>query len=324
MHHQLEIYTPVSRQLLGTLARFTPSDASKAKATALAANKTRFHDTVSKIQYNIARTLKILGDGEPWTHIPFSAIIEGIPKLQPQYYSISSSSLIQPQKVSITVAVEDQAITGQSDRFRGVTSNYLLALKHMQKVEVHAEPGYEIRGLRETYTGIRLLIYIRLSNFRLPLDPSRPVVLIGPGTGIALMRGFVIERAKQAHLGQPVGKTLVFFGCRRSDEDYIYAPEWIDYKKALGDGFEIITAFSREGPSKVYVQQRLKEYAGEVNKFMEEKAAVYVCGDANHMARDTRHTLVQIISQHRGISEKAAEGVIKSMRTTAQYQEDVW
>ncbi|PNP56876.1 hypothetical protein FNYG_15310 [Fusarium nygamai] len=94
VRHQLEICTPVSRQLLGTLARFAPSDAARAKATALAADKTRFHDTVSKMRYNIARTLEILGDGEPWTDVPFSAIIEGLTKLQPRYYSISSSSLV--------------------------------------------------------------------------------------------------------------------------------------------------------------------------------------------------------------------------------------
>ncbi|KAM0550302.1 hypothetical protein ACHAPJ_008972 [Fusarium lateritium] len=297
VRHQLEICAPVSRQLLETLAGFAPTDAAKAKTTALATDKTRFHDTVSKMQYSIARTLEILSDGEPWTGVSFSAIIEGLTKLQPRYYSISSSSLVQPQRVSITVAVEDQAITGRSDRFRGVASNYLLALKHIQNREVDGEPAYEIGGPGGT-----------------------PVILVGPGTGIAPMRGFVMERAKQAQLGRSVGKTLVFFGCRRVDEDYIYASEWSDYKKALGDGFEIITAFSRDGPSKVYVQHRLKEHASEVNKLMKEKASVYVCGDANRMARDTRHTLVQIISQQRGVSETAAEGVLKSMRATARYQ----
>ena len=96
------------------------------------------------------------------------------------------------------------------------------------------------------------------------------------------------------------------------------------YKQALGDNFEIHTAFSREGPSKVYVQHKLKEHAAEVNKLLEQKAYFYVCGDAANMAREVNTLLGQIIAEQRGIPEKKAEDIVKAMRSSNQYQEDVW
>jgi len=96
------------------------------------------------------------------------------------------------------------------------------------------------------------------------------------------------------------------------------------YKQVLGDNFEIHTAFSREGPNKVYVQHKLKENAAEVNKLLEQKAYFYVCGDAANMAREVNTLLGQIIAEQRGIPEKKAEDIVKAMRSSNQYQEDVW
>lgn len=93
-----------------------------------------------------------------------------------------------------------------------------------------------------------------------------------------------------------------------------------EYKKALGDKFELITAFSREGPQKVYVQHRLKERAEEVNELLEQKAFVYVCGDAANMAREVNTVLGQIMVAQRGISEAKAEEIVKNMRASNQYQ----
>ncbi|KFY87649.1 hypothetical protein V500_06846, partial [Pseudogymnoascus sp. VKM F-4518 (FW-2643)] len=97
-----------------------------------------------------------------------------------------------------------------------------------------------------------------------------------------------------------------------------------EYKEALGDNFELITAFSRDGPKKLYVQHRLKENAKLVNELLEKKAYFYVCGDASHMAREVNAVLATIIAEHRGITEQKAEDVVKSMRSANQYQEDVW
>ncbi|KAI8963889.1 NADPH-cytochrome P450 reductase [Daldinia sp. FL1419] len=323
IRYHLEICAPVSRQFLGTLAAFAPDDATKAEMARLGSDKDYFQDKISKNHYNIARTLSVVSNGQKWANVPFSAFIEGLTKLQPRYYSISSSSLVQPKKISITAVVENQLIPGRADPFKGVATNYLLALKQKQNGDPNPEAfglTYELNGPRNKYDGIHVPVHVRHSNFKLPSDPSKPIILIGPGTGVAPFRGFVQERAKQAESGENVGRTLLFFGCRKRNEDFMYESEWEDYKTALGDNFEMITAFSREGPKKVYVQHRLKERAQEVNELLEKKAYIYVCGDAANMAREVNTVLAQIISEQRGVPEAKAEEIVKNMRATNQYQ----
>ncbi|KFA72831.1 hypothetical protein S40288_08553 [Stachybotrys chartarum IBT 40288] len=326
VRYHLEICAPISRQFVSTLAAFAPNDAIKAEMTKLGNDKDYFAEQTGPHYYNIARFLAAVSKGEEWTNIPFSAFIEGITKLQPRYYSISSSSHVQPKKISITAIVENQMIPGR-EPFRGVATNYLLALKQKQNGDPNPEPfgqSYEITGPRNKYDGIHVPIHVRHSNFKLPSDPSKPIVMIGPGTGVAPFRAFVQERAKQAQDGIEVGRTLLFFGCRKSTEDFMYQSEWKAYKEALGDKFELITAFSREGPSKVYVQHRLKEHAKEVNELLTQKGYFYVCGDAANMAREVNAVLAQIIAEGRGVSEAKGEEIVKNMRAANQYQEDVW
>ncbi|TPX07343.1 uncharacterized protein E0L32_010765 [Thyridium curvatum] len=327
VRYHMEICSPVSRQFLATLAAFAPDEATKAEMTKLGGDKDYFHEKISVHHLNIAQVLSSVSKGQTWKNIPFSALIEGVTKLQPRYYSISSSSLVQPKKISITAVVESQMIPGRGDPFRGVATNYLFALKQKQNGDPNPEPfglTYEITGPRNKYDGIHVPVHVRHSNFKLPSDPSKPVILIGPGTGVAPFRAFVQERAKQAADGENVGRTLLFFGCRKKNEDFLYASQWEEFKKALGDKFELITAFSREGAKKVYVQHRLKERAEEVNELLQKKAYFYVCGDAANMAREVNAVLAQIIAEQRGISEAKAEEIVKNMRAANQYQEDVW
>ncbi|CAJ2513687.1 Uu.00g018060.m01.CDS01 [Anthostomella pinea] len=327
IRYHLEIGAPVSRQFLGTLAAFAPDESVKAEMAKLGSDKDYFQDKISKNHYNITRTLSLVSNGKSWTNIPFSAFIEGLTKLQPRYYSISSSSVVQPKKISVTAVVENQLIPGRVDPFKGVATNYLLALKQKQNGDPNPEPfgeTYEIMGPRNKYDGIHVPVHVRHSNFKLPSDPSKPVILVGPGTGVAPMRGFVQERAKQAASGEDVGRTLLFFGCRKRNEDFLYESEWEEYKNALGDNFEMITAFSREGAKKVYVQHRLKEKAQEINELLLKKAYIYVCGDAANMAREVNTVLAQIIAEQRGVPESKGEEIVKNMRAANQYQEDVW
>ncbi|KAK7997240.1 hypothetical protein PG989_005280 [Apiospora arundinis] len=325
--YHMEICAPISRQFVATLAAFAPDESSKAEMTKLGQDKDYFHEKVSKYHYNLAGLLRSVGGGQKWNNVPFSAFIEGLTKLQPRYYSISSSSAVQPKKISITAVVESQLIPGRADPFQGVATNYLLALKEKQNGEPNPKPfgvTYEICGPRKKYDGIHVPVHVRHSNFKLPSDPSKPIIMIGPGTGVAPFRGFVQERAKQAEEGETVGKTILFFGCRKRSEDFMYESEWEERKKALGDAFEMPIAFSRDGPKKVYVQHLLKERSKEINELLEKKAYVYVCGDAANMAREVNTVLAQIISEQRGIPEAKAEEIVKNMRASNQYQEDVW
>ncbi|KAI5463762.1 hypothetical protein BGZ63DRAFT_423079 [Mariannaea sp. PMI_226] len=326
LRYHLEICAPLSRQFISTLAAFAPNDDVKAEMTRLGNDKDYFHDKTSPHFYNIARFLESISKGEKWTKIPFSAIIEGITKLQPRYYSISSSSLVQPKKISVTAVVESQVIPGRGDPFRGVSTNYLLALKQKQNGDAISTFGqsYEINGPRNKYNGVRVPVHVRHSNFKLPSDPSKPIIMVGPGTGVAPFRAFVQERAKQAQDGIEVGPTLLFFGCRKAKEDFMYESEWEEYKKILGDKFELITAFSRQSSKKVYVQHRLKERSKTVGELLSKKAYFYVCGDAANMAREVNTVLAQILAETRGVSEAKGEEIVKNMRAANQYQEDVW
>ncbi|KAF1993597.1 NADPH-cytochrome P450 reductase [Amniculicola lignicola CBS 123094] len=323
----MEICAPVSRQLVSAIAQFAPNDDVKAEMAKLGSDKDYFHAKVTERNLNLAQLFDILTKGEPWTQIPFSLMIEGLLKLQPRYYSISSSSLVQKDKISITAVVESISKPGAPHILKGVTTNYLLALKQKQHGDPDPDPhglNYAITGPRNKYDGVHVPVHVRHSNFKLPSDPSKPIVMVGPGTGVAPFRGFVQERAAQAKAGQKVGKTILFFGCRRKQEDYIYAEEWEQYKNDLGDSFEMHTAFSRDGPDKVYVQHLIEKHADDVNKLLDQKAYFYVCGDAANMAHDVNNLLGKLIASHRNVSAEKGKEIVKAMKASNQYQEDVW
>jgi NADPH-ferrihemoprotein reductase len=225
----IEIGAAVSRQLVSGLAQFAPNDDIKAEMTKLGSDKDYFKQKVTNRHLNLAQLLEIEGRGQQWTKIPFSFLIEGLVKIQPRYYSISSSSLVQKDKISITAVVESVQKSDSPHVLKGVTTNYLLALKQKQHGDPDPDPhglNYAITGPRNKYDGIHVPVHVRHSNFKLPSDPSKPIIMVGPGTGVAPFRGFVQERAAQAKAGQNVGKTVLFFGCRKSSEDFLYEKEW--------------------------------------------------------------------------------------------------
>jgi len=229
VRYHMEICASVSRQFVSSLAEFAPNDSIKAEATKIGKDKDYFHKMVAAKNFNIAQLMEYLGQGEKWSKVPFSIMIEGLHKIQPRYYSISSSSQVQKNKVSVTAVVESLEVPGAAHVVKGVTTNYLLALKQMQHGDPHPDPhglNYAITGPRNKYDGIHVPVHIRHSNFKLPSDPSKPIIMVGPGTGVAPFRGFVQERAMQARNGENIGKTILFFGCRNAKEDFLYSDEW--------------------------------------------------------------------------------------------------
>lgn len=232
--YHMEICAPVSRQFVASLATFAPSDSIKAEMTKLGEDKDYFSTKISQQYLNIAQVLERVGRNSQWTNVPFSIMIEEIKKIQPRYYSISSSSLVQKDKLSITAVVEETRVPGGNfdggeHIVKGVTTNYLLALKQKQHGDPHPDPHgltYAITGPRNKYDGFHVPVHIRHSNFKLPSDPSKPIIMIGPGSGVAPFRGFIQERAAQAAAGENVGQTILFYGCRRASEDFLYKDEW--------------------------------------------------------------------------------------------------
>lgn len=229
LRYHMEISGPVSRQFVDTLAAFAPDEASKEEMKKLGSDKEYFQKQISSKYMSIAQVLESVKPNTAWSNIPFSLIIESFNKMQPRYYSISSSSAVQPKKISITAVVESVPVPGAKHIVKGVTTNYLLALKQKQHGDPNPDPHgltYEISGPRNKYDGFHVPVHVRHSNFKLPSNPTKPIVMIGPGTGVAPFRGFVQERAAAAEKGEEVGKSLLFFGCRKSTEDFIYRDLW--------------------------------------------------------------------------------------------------
>lgn len=228
VRYYMEVCAPVSRQFVATLAAFAPDEETKAEIVRLGSDKDYFHEKITDKCFNIAQALQSI-TSKPFTAVPFSLLIEGLNKLQARYYSISSSSQVQKDKISITAIVESVRVPGASHIVKGVTTNYLFALKQKQNGDPTPDPHgltYDITGPRNKYDGIHVPVHVRHSNFKLPSDPSRPIIMVGPGTGVAPFRGFIQERAALAAKGENVGTTLLFFGCRKSDEDFIYKDEF--------------------------------------------------------------------------------------------------
>jgi len=228
LRYHMEICAPVSRQFAAVLSQFASSPEGKKEMAKLGGDREYFHSQVADKNMNIAQLMEKVSNGEPWT-IPFSLLIETMHKLQPRYYSISSSSHVQPSKISITAVVESTQKAGVDHIVKGVTTNYLLALKQRQHGDPNPDPHglrYSLDGPRNKYDGIHVPVHVRHSNFKLPSNPATPVIMVGPGTGVAPFRGFIQERAALAKAGTPVGKTILFFGCRNSTEDFLYKSEW--------------------------------------------------------------------------------------------------
>jgi len=222
--------------------------------------------------------------------------------LAPRYYSISSSPSIDPERCSVTVGVVEAPASSGRGVYKGVCSNYLAGRRVGDTV--HAT-------VRETKAG-----------FRLPDDPSVPVVMIGPGTGLAPFRGFLQERAHRKAQGAKLGPAMLFFGCRHPEQDFLYADE---LKAFAADGItELHTAFSRANGQKTYVQHLVAAQKDRVWSLIEQGAIVYVCGDGGKMEPDVKAALVAIFREKSGADAEAGLRWIDDLGTKNRYVLDVW
>ncbi|MDN3646222.1 cytochrome P450 [Pontixanthobacter aestiaquae] len=245
--------------------------------------------------------LDILED-YPACDLPLAVFLELIPFLSPRYYSISSAPSYTPGTCSITVGVtRGPALSGKGE-FKGTCSTYLAGLK----------PGEKFQAVIKRPT----------SDFRLPDDLSRPIIMVGPGTGIAPFRGFLQQRDHLRKDGAELGDALLFFGCRHPDYDYLYREELEDYgKRGVAD---IFAAFSRHEGSRTYVQDLITREAERVWALIDQGARIYICGDGARMEPDVREALKAIYSEKTGSSQSDATRWIDSMIDEERYVLDVW
>ncbi|KAM6296661.1 NADPH--cytochrome P450 reductase isoform 2-T2 [Aegotheles albertisi] len=167
-------------------------------------------------------------------------------------------------------------------------------------------------------------MYVRKSQFRLPFKPNTPVIMIGPGTGIAPFIGFIQERAWLKQQGKEVGETVLYYGCRHEREDYLYREELARFHQE-GILTQLNVAFSRDQAQKVYVQHLLKKNKENIWKLINEgNAHIYVCGDARNMARDVQNTFYEIVAEFGNMSQPQAVDYVKKLMTKGRYSLDVW
>jgi sulfite reductase (NADPH) flavoprotein alpha-component len=229
--------------------------------------------------------------------LPADALVGIFRKLPPRLYSIASSLLAHPDEVHLTVASVRYQSHGRQRK--GVCSTYLADLvKTGDKVPVYVQPN---------------------KHFRLPADGSAPVIMVGPGTGIAPFRAFVEHRAA---LGAP-GRNWLFMGDQHYLYDFLYQLEWQDHLKS-GALTRLDVAFSRDQPEKIYVQDRLREHGRDLYAWLEEGAHFYVCGDATRMAHDVHEALVSIVQNEGSKSREDAEAYVEDLKKSKRYQRDVY
>lgn len=240
--------------------------------------------------------LDLINDFGPWnaSAVSFVTILR---KLPARLYSISSSYNANPEEVHFTV--------------RAV------------RYETHGRERYGVCSVHcaeRVQPGDTLPVYIQSNpNFKLPVNPDVPLIMVGPGTGVAPFRSFLEERGEQG----AGGKTWLFYGDRHFVTDFLYQTDW---QRMLNEGVlnKLDVAFSRDTEEKVYVQHRILEHSKELYAWLQEGAHVYVCGDEKHMAHDVHAALVTVIQEEAGLSPEAAAAYLENLQQEQRYQRDVY
>jgi cytochrome P450/NADPH-cytochrome P450 reductase len=296
-----ELQAVASRKDIATLARHTrcPDTQKKLQALAAPAGETDLYRTEVFLKHK--SVLDIL-DEFPACELPFAVFMEMIPWMSPRYYSISSSPSDMPRRCSITVGlVKGPAFSGNGE-YKGVCSNFLCELPI----------GGEILAAVKEPT----------AAFRLPNDPTRPIIMIGPGTGVAPFRGFVQERRQRQSAGETLGQAMLFFGCRHPEQDFLYEEE---LKAADKDNIiDLHVAFSRLNTERVYVQDLLRREGQKIWELLEAGAVIYVCGDGAAMEPDVKRALASLYAEEKDTNLEAGEVWMDELAKEGRYVLDVW
>ncbi|MCL1045501.1 assimilatory sulfite reductase (NADPH) flavoprotein subunit [Shewanella electrodiphila] len=228
--------------------------------------------------------------------IDAAKLVELLRPLTPRLYSIASSQAEVENEVHLTVALVEDERAGQA-RFGGA-SHFLASAEEGQLVKVYVEPN---------------------KHFRLPENNDTPVIMVGPGTGVAPFRAFMQQRAVDGVNSD----SWLFFGNPHFEQDFLYQVEWQQYLKS-GDLSRLDVAFSRDQEHKVYVQHRIAEQGESIWQWLQNGAHFYICGDAERMAKDVHQALINVAVEFGGLDEAGAESYLEDLRSAKRYQKDVY
>ncbi|XP_034840509.1 NADPH--cytochrome P450 reductase isoform X1 [Maniola hyperantus] len=305
LSHYVEITAMPRTHILRELVEYCSDEEDKKKLLLMATNsqegKALYQSFVVDACRNIVHILEDIKSCKP----PLDHLCELLPRLQPRYYSISSSPKLYPETIHVTaVVVKYKTPTGRVNK--GVTTTWL--------AENKPEPDKPFP---------RVPVYIRKSQFRLPMQTQTPILMVGPGTGLAPFRGFLQERAHARAQGRPVGDTVLYFGCRHRDQDFIYQGELEEFEKN-GD-VTLHLAFSRDQAHKIYVTHLLEKNLDQIWDIIGKRNGhFYICGDAKNMAVDVRNIVIKAVQEIGGRSETEAVQFLKKLESMKKYSSDVW
>jgi sulfite reductase (NADPH) flavoprotein alpha-component len=284
-------------EITQTSIQFVEFWANKAQATNLLAildDKTALREYASNHQ-----VVDVVKSAPLPNEIKLNAqeFIDALRKITPRLYSIASSQSEVEEEVHLTVGLV-QYETEDANRQGGAS-------------------GFLANGIEE---GGEVKVFIEHNdNFRLPANNETPVIMIGPGTGVAPFRAFMQEREST----EAAGDNWLFFGDQTFTQDFLYQVEWQGYLKS-GLLTKIDLAFSRDQAEKIYVQDRLLENAAEIFAWLERGSHIYVCGDMSRMAKDVEAALLTIIATQGKLSQEQASAYLKDLRNAKRYQKDVY
>ncbi|CAB9521411.1 NADPH--cytochrome P450 reductase (Fragments) [Seminavis robusta] len=258
--------------------------------------KAEYREKITYAHFGLVDVLKMC----PSISAPLEHFLSFCPLLQTRFYTISSSSVVHPKSIHLTVSVTEAA-RKDGTVFKGVCSSHLAGLK----------PGDTVR------------VFNRSSTFRLPKDTSIPVIMVGPGTGIAPFRGMLQERDHQKNVKKEnVGTGVLYFGCKKRNLDYLYEDELASFRKS-GALTTLHLAFSREQSEKVYVQNLLSKNAKDTWALIQQGAHIYVCGGVK-MGNDVNDAFKHIASEEGNMAVEEAKEFISKLAKEGRYVQELW
>ncbi|QMT18156.1 bifunctional cytochrome P450/NADPH--P450 reductase [Planococcus maritimus] len=292
----VELQEPATRAQLRELAKSNPCPPHKQELEGLVEDETYKREVLAK-----RLTMLELLERFMSCEMEFENFLSLLPALKARYYSISSSPRASEQ-ASITVSVVKGAAWSGTGEYEGVASNYL--------------------AKRET--GDQLACFIRTPQtaFQLPEDPETPLVMVGPGTGIAPFRGFIQARHALKEQGATLGAAQLYFGCRHAQEDFLYEEE-LKHAEQLGL-IELHSAFSRQQQEKIYVQHLMKQNAQEILQLLAQGGHLYICGDGGKMAPAVEESLVQSYQELTQATHEQAIAWLRELEQSGRFAKDVW
>jgi cytochrome P450/NADPH-cytochrome P450 reductase len=299
----VELQDPATRDDIEVMARYTSDPQQRATLESLVGTDEEAHARYRDRVRVPNRSILDLLDEFSSCRMPFEVYLDQLPPLRPRYYSISSSPLVSPDVASITTGVLTGPARSGDGMFTGVCSGHLA----------------------QSQDNSTLFVFVREPTiaFRPPENPHIPMIMVGAGTGMAPFRGFLHERAALRAQGVPIANSLLFFGCREAQTDFLYEDELRGFQDS---GVVTVEPVFSRAPvdGRRYVQHSIKARQDEVWDLIAQNAAIFLCGNANTMAPAVRATLVDIFQEKGGGSAADGEAWLADLRAADRFVEDIW